>query len=175
MRGTVAGAAALVLIGVAGVGSAASFDSARWRAGQVAVDAGIPAEDVDAGFEWVGFHYGGVANEPVARRSAPTPPGYMDSFPAAGNCGLVAASPQADPDFQLIKTISYSHWIGARIHHLWVYRYVKGCDAADASQAWKVTPFASATRIEAFSLLGGVPASVHHPVRMSKVRSPEAA
>jgi hypothetical protein len=125
-------AAAAVVLAIVAVGSAASFDSGRWRAGEAAVEAGIAAEDVDAGFEWAGFHYDGVANEPAARRSFPTPPGYMDLFPGAGNCGLVAASPQTGPAFELIEQVPYSHWIGRRTQFLWVYRFEDGCNAAEA-------------------------------------------
>lgn len=39
---------------------------------------------------------------------------------------------------------------------------------------WKVTPFARATSMDAFNLLAGVPASVHHPLRTSYVMVPSS-
>ena len=128
--GAIAVLVAIALLGAVTVSSGHSFDAARWRAGEAAVAAGIPAGDVDAGFEWVGFHYQGVANEPVARRSAPTPPGYMNMFPAAGNCGLAAASPQEGDDFEPVAVIDYHTWLGLSLQHVWLYRYAPGCRAA---------------------------------------------
>jgi Dolichyl-phosphate-mannose-protein mannosyltransferase len=130
VKGAVAVGAALALVGTVVVGSGASFDAARWRGGEAAIDAGIAAGDIDAGFEWVGFHYDGVVNEAVPRRSAYTPPGYMNMFPAAGNCGLVAASEQTGEDFELLATVPYRQWLGVSVEHLWVYRYRPGCEAA---------------------------------------------
>lgn len=132
VKGAATAAALLALVAAVVVGSSASFDAARWRAGEAAVRAGIPARDVDAGFEWVGYHYRGVVNEAVPRRSAYTPPGYMNMFPAAGNCGLVAAERQSGDDFELITQVPYRQWLGTRLEYLWVYRYAPGCETADA-------------------------------------------
>ncbi len=47
---------AFALIGLWWGGSSATFDAARWRAGERAVALGYPADRVDAGFEWRNVH-----------------------------------------------------------------------------------------------------------------------
>ena len=38
-----------------------AFSAARWAMGRTAIQHGIAAENVDAGYEWVGFHATGLA------------------------------------------------------------------------------------------------------------------
>jgi hypothetical protein len=47
---------AFALMGLWWGGSSATFDGARWRAGERAVALGYPADRVDAGFEWRNVH-----------------------------------------------------------------------------------------------------------------------
>jgi hypothetical protein len=54
----------------------------------------------------------------------------MDMFPRAGNCGLLAASPQTGPDFIPLGQVAYRQFLGLSTQHLYVYRYVPGCAAA---------------------------------------------
>jgi hypothetical protein len=126
--GPLAALAGLTLVAFMVVMNRSAFDAARWRGGEAAVAAGIPARDVDAGFEWVGYRYPGVVREAAARRSAATPPGYMDLFPRAGNCGVVAASPASGPEFVPIAEIPYREFL--TVQHVYVYRYLPGCEAA---------------------------------------------
>ena len=49
-------AAMLVLVTAAVTVNADAYDGARWRAGELAVKAGVRPSQVDAGFEWVGDH-----------------------------------------------------------------------------------------------------------------------
>ena len=107
--------------------SGLSFDVARWRAGEAAVRAGTPATSVDAGFEWVGFHYDGVAEEDIPPISFRMGPGYFDAFPAAANCIVVATSPQDNPELAFWRTVPYRTWFGFRELELWVYRHGSAC------------------------------------------------
>jgi hypothetical protein len=52
------------------------YDGAQWRAGQLAVRAGIPASEIDAGFGWVGSH---TSERAVAGRIVPGSPHVRDT------------------------------------------------------------------------------------------------
>lgn len=69
-------------------------DAAQWDAGQALVAAGVPAQDVNAGFDWVGFH----AHEPAV-----TTRGHLTvfnpfswKFPNSLSCFAVTMVPLAD-------------------------------------------------------------------------------
>lgn len=119
-------AVALVTLGFVAAGH--SFDAARWDAAERAVAAGIAPGDVDGGFEWVGYHYGGITGEQAPSRSIPHGPGYLYMFPAAGNCGVVASSPATDPRFEPLGTLPYRTWFGLKNEQVWIYRFTDACN-----------------------------------------------
>ncbi|HVL98450.1 MAG TPA: glycosyltransferase family 39 protein [Egibacteraceae bacterium] len=128
-----AAASALVALGVlafATVVEELTFDVARWRAGEAAVRHGIPAEQVDAGFEWVGWHYPGRVLEPGVPPAWLPPAGpYMPAFPRAGSCGVVSASARAEPWLQQLERRPHRAFIVAGDRELWVYRNPRACGA----------------------------------------------
>lgn len=124
----VAAIAFIALLSMILVTAGHSYDAARWRAAEETVSSGIRPENVDGGFEWVGFHYDGVTGEPAAPRSIPHGPGYLYMFPAAGNCGVVMSSPSADPRFEAIGSVDYTTWLGLRTEQVWAYRFTDACD-----------------------------------------------
>lgn len=104
-----------------------AFDVARWRAAEVAVTSGVPADHVDGGFEWVGYHYDGVAQLEGRNRPLDFGPGYLDLFPRARNCAVVSASLLNDPRLELIDSVPYRTLLGLRSNRVWVYRFAPAC------------------------------------------------
>jgi hypothetical protein len=77
-----------------------AFEAARWRMGTQAVALGVPANEVDAGLEWVAFHASGDA--------APYATGpdrlsrYVYWWPGYRICAMVSATRLTSPGFQLL-------------------------------------------------------------------------
>ena len=106
---TLAGRAALGWLALSALAIAANsfaYDAARWRAGEAAVAVGYSATTVDAGYEWVGYHTGGHANE------TPTAHGltwYDDAFMPTRPCAVVSNSPLDKPGYVLISDASTAY------------------------------------------------------------------
>ena len=74
-----------------------AFDSARWNAAKSLVRTGVSPLDVDAGLEWVGYHYPGpaVSARPTKQRAGL--PWYAQVlFPRSGECYVLTSSPVSD-------------------------------------------------------------------------------
>jgi hypothetical protein len=93
--GVILGAVAVVLLL-----NAAAFNAARWNAGALFVRAGVPADRIDAGYEWVGYH----ATTPAYPRR----PFYQMWWPAFRPCVVISSSPQTLPDERLVGTTTYA-------------------------------------------------------------------
>jgi hypothetical protein len=122
--GVVAAAATALLVLVTGAltVNADSYDWARWRAGELAVKAGVGPARVDAGFEWVGDHTGedAISNRHVA--AAPLyETGYDQMYPGFRDCAFVSGSPWSGPDLRLLRTTTYNEVGVAVQEHLYVY------------------------------------------------------
>jgi hypothetical protein len=123
LRVTTAVIAALVAaVAVVITLNADAYDGARWSAGTKAVAAGLPATMVDAGFEWVGSHQGGVA---VPGRQVPGTPfydtWYDQMFPAFRECAFVSGNVVAVPSLGRVATVTYQEWGFVGPQHLFVY------------------------------------------------------
>ena len=79
--------------------NSAAFDAARWRAGQEMVDLGIPADAIDAGYEWVGQH-ATTAEDGYGANRMNWWQGLWSQFHL---CGLVASTPQNVPNARLVR------------------------------------------------------------------------
>lgn len=81
---------AAVCLSVALTANALAFDAARWKVAEQFVAAGVPADDIDAGLEWVGYH----ADSPAQKVATPDgdPAWYVAMFPGSRACVTVAAS-----------------------------------------------------------------------------------
>jgi hypothetical protein len=117
-----------------------TFDAARWRAGAAAVAAGTPAQAVDAGFEWVGWHHDGLAFGPGPRPAAPPQPHYLPVFPGMGNCVAVSASPLADPGLTLLQVQAYRPAPLLAARRLYTYRNAAACELGAELSAAGGTP-----------------------------------
>ena len=102
-------AAALAFVSLVTLVDSYSFAAARWHLGQRVVSGGAPARDVDAGFEWVGTHYHGAANEPrvPARSTEPRTAYLVRLFPRTRNCYVVSSQTLDDPEITLVTSSHY--------------------------------------------------------------------
>lgn len=113
----------LSVVSLALVISTHSFGAARWEAGERAVELGYAPRTVDAGLEWVGFHYEGLANEEdVAQRWRDPVQRYMDDFPRVRNCVVVAASELDTPGLKQLFIHRYRPYLLGEQRTLYVYR-----------------------------------------------------
>ena len=129
-RGPAVAVAALAVLSLAFVTGGHSFDAARWKAAEQATDSGIAAQNIDGGFEWVGYHHGGITNEPTPARGIPYGPGYLYMFPRAGNCIVVSSSPSQDGRLEAIGSRDYRTYLGLGTETLWIYRFAEACQVA---------------------------------------------
>ncbi len=76
-------------------------ESARWQAGLAAEKAGIPAANIDAGQQWVGFYepHPGVGPNDVLQR--PERPWWQNRYPGRAFCATVVTS-QSPEDLQYV-------------------------------------------------------------------------
>jgi hypothetical protein len=105
-----------------------AFDAGRWRAGEALERLGIPAAEIDAGYEWVGDHATTVA---VAPRPSTGPTSYLDLWPAFRGCGLVSADPRPPAGAERVGSIEYRLLLVAGpLETLYLYRLSgDGCPA----------------------------------------------
>jgi hypothetical protein len=105
-RGLVATAsvtvAALGLISLGYAANANAFDAALWRAGQALVAAGVPPDEVDAGYAWVGWH----ATTPLTGGGTHRVR-YRQLWPGFRECGSVTSDPNPDTGTVPVGTASY--------------------------------------------------------------------
>jgi hypothetical protein len=99
---TATAALLVIVLGAASVAyllNSAAFDAARWRAGEALVQEGIPADSVDAGYEWVGYYASSVAD---FGHPLPGLNWWEGLWPGFHRCGLVASESQDLPSTQLV-------------------------------------------------------------------------
>lgn len=126
--------AVLALATAVSITESISFDRARWRAGETAVASGVPADLIDAGYEWTGYH----ATRPLSReRPAEVATGvtwWSRVYSAGLPCVVVMASPLSDPRYVLERTPTYDP-PASPSRRLLVYRLAGPCPAGTASAA----------------------------------------
>jgi hypothetical protein len=88
----------------------------------VAVEAGIAAGEIDAGFEWVGSH---ATMGTLAYRKLAGVPAYEtwydQMFPGFRDCAVVSGSPQGGAALQLLGTTTYNELGFAVRERLYIY------------------------------------------------------
>jgi Dolichyl-phosphate-mannose-protein mannosyltransferase len=106
--------------------NAHAFDAARWQAGERLVELGVPAGEVDAGYEWVGFHADSVAN---AARPVPARTWYEGWWKSFRPCGIVSSEPLTDPEARPLETMAYRlNLVAGPDATLYLYRLAEaGC------------------------------------------------
>jgi hypothetical protein len=121
--------AALALLSGVTMTDSYAFAAARWHLAQAAVRGGAAPDRIDAGFEWVGTHYRGVANDPgQPLRSTPPRAAYLVRlFPQTKNCFVVVSERIDRPALRLIKTRDYQPYGIAGRSRLFLYGNRAAC------------------------------------------------
>jgi hypothetical protein len=103
-----------------------AFDAARWRAGERLIELGVPASEIDAGYEWVGYHAESNANAARPVQGLTWYEGWWKSFRP---CGLVSSEPSSDPATRLLETTQYQlNLVAGPVETLYLYaRGGPGC------------------------------------------------
>jgi hypothetical protein len=104
MLGVLAYLAALSAISTAYMLNSFAFDTARWQAGQVLADRGMPANEIDAGYEWVGYHATAPLDLQVPQ---PGTTFYASWWPHMTRCGVVSSSSTPPLGGTLVDRINY--------------------------------------------------------------------
>jgi hypothetical protein len=120
----VAAALAIVVgtVNLALVLNADAYDGARWKAGELAVQAGFAPSVIDAGFEWVGTHSADDADRALQARPGPNYEQWYDKlFADFRDCAFVSGSPWQGPGLELLRTTNYDELGFAVPEHLWIY------------------------------------------------------
>jgi hypothetical protein len=82
-----------------------AFDSARWRAGERLVQLGVSPDEVDAGYEWVGYFQPSL---PAASTVPPKKTFYDSLWPGRRECGIVTSQNEGPAGAALVGTVGYS-------------------------------------------------------------------
>ncbi len=117
--GAVAVIAVLAGLSVAATAFGFALDAARWRTGERLTAAGTPPTDIDAGFEWTGYH-----SPRGAERGAYTYPWinfYNPIMSANRPCLVLSSSPQQRDGWRLLRTTTYRSFIVTGTGRIWVY------------------------------------------------------
>lgn len=126
--------ASMALFGVLGVFTAVSvtesiaFDRARWRAGKTAVASGVPANLVDAGYEWTGHHAIRPLSSPRPAEVSTAVTWWSQMYSAGLPCVVVMASPLQDARYSLERKTTYDPPLSPS-RRLFVYRLLEPCKA----------------------------------------------
>jgi hypothetical protein len=85
--------AALFAISLAITANGLAFDAARWNAAESLVARGVSPQAIDAGLEWVGYHYPGPAVDARPSKQRAALPWYAQTlFPHAPECYVLTSS-----------------------------------------------------------------------------------
>lgn len=120
----------VVVLGVVSIAltlNSDAYDAARWKAGQELVAMGVPANEIDAGFEWVGYHDHGAINPhaPIGARDW-----WTDRFGGPEICAIVSGSRETRASVVLEGVTRYRLLLlGGPVESLYRYRTVRvpGC------------------------------------------------
>lgn len=97
-----------------------AYDAARWDAARELLDQGVPATDIDAGLEWVGYHSPVAAGARGGLGRAQRAPWYLPMFPDSRQCYLV--TPEQRPAGDLVSTYAYRPYVFFGRADLQIYR-----------------------------------------------------
>jgi len=119
----IAGAAAVLTsltLAILAIGLALNsyaFDAARWQAGTALLEAGVPANEIDAGYEWMGYH---ATSRAYAADPFPARIWYEGWWPTFQLCGFASSTPGIVPGAQTVGEVDYRLYLvagpTARLH-----------------------------------------------------------
>jgi hypothetical protein len=122
----------LALVSLTLVAEDSTSSVARWNAGNAAVARGVSPVDVDAGLEWMGWHYPGVVGAQREPHRWRRPASWYNALemPAAGNCILMSFSPRPERWLRLIEKRTYRPFVLWGRRELFVYQNGPACPAS---------------------------------------------
>jgi hypothetical protein len=122
-------AAAITLVSTAIVLEDNASSAARWHAGERWVERGVPATSVDAGFEWMGWHYPHLVAHPTGAAGWRDPATWYNvlEFPAASNCVVMSFAPLRESWLELVDVRRYRAFLLWGEHRVFVYRNPPAC------------------------------------------------
>ena len=113
-------AAVVATVSVVMLFNSHSFDAARWAAGQRLVQAGLSPDEIDAGYEWVGYH-ATSPGDPTIRTSTDT--FYRSWWSSFNRCGIVSSERLDLPGAELVGTTTYAlNLVIGPVETLYLYR-----------------------------------------------------
>ena len=133
----VGAAAAIAFVSTAIVLEDNASSAARWHAGEQSVERGVPATSVDAGFEWMGWHYPHLVAQPAGAAGWRDPATWYNvlEFPAASNCVVMSFAPRSEPWLELVDVRRYQAFLLWGDRRLFVYRNPPACVATGEVEA----------------------------------------
>jgi hypothetical protein len=95
----------------------------RWSGAERLVALGYKPETIDAGFDWVGYHYPGQARpDTVVTTPATYPPASYDAyFPTFVRCAIVSGLSQPPPGYVPLDRIRHRRMFGLRSTTAYLY------------------------------------------------------
>ncbi len=119
---------AIVFVPIALLGVISAVDSQdllelRWHGGDRLVELGYAPANVDAGFDWVGYHYRGVARpDIIVDELTVYPPATYDAyFPDFVRCAIVSGESTAPPGYVLLDRVQHHRLFGLRTTTAYLY------------------------------------------------------
>src|SRR5262249_30927121 len=84
---------------------------------------GYKPETIDAGFDWVGYHYPGEARPNIVVSTPATyPPASYDAyFPNFVRCAIVSGDSHAPPGYVALDQVSHRRMFGLRSTTAYLY------------------------------------------------------
>jgi putative flippase GtrA len=118
---TFAHGALLGVVALVFMANSHAFDSARWRAGELLVSAGVPADQIDAGYEWMGFH---STEQATPADRVPAAIWYRGWWRDFQMCGLASSSDIHPPNGVVVGKVPYRlNLVAGPIAELWLYTF----------------------------------------------------
>ena len=99
-----------------------AFDAARWQAASDAVRSGLPANEVDGGFEWSGAHSTKDNLNQVPHGDDPLVAWWTAYVQMPQVCAVVTASPITSPNGTLVETLHWNRYLWWIDETVYVYR-----------------------------------------------------
>jgi len=102
--------------------NSAAFDHARWSVARAQVTAGTPADQVDAGIEWDGYHSTAVNQDGLPAITDPLVAWWTHWTVMPKVCVVITASPIRSKLGTEIGTYEWKPWLVAGHATLHIYR-----------------------------------------------------
>jgi hypothetical protein len=113
----------IVVLGLISATDSQDVTDLRWAGAERLVALGYKPETVDAGFDWVGYHYPGVARPNIVVSTPDTyPPASYDAyFPDFVRCAIVSGDSHAPPGYEEVGEVRHRRMFGLRSTTAYLY------------------------------------------------------